>query len=126
MTLQEMFNKAYLGLAGQKFERSANKQGSCLYRSPDGKKCAVGHLISDEHYASHLESKSVFSWDVNQALTASGVDLIDRGIADVTSEAEQVLNECQQCHDNSVSPEDMQQLLQKVAAAHNLTVPELP
>lgn len=125
MNLQEAFNKMYLGLAGQKFEKSVSDRNRCQYRGVEGRKCAIGHLISDENYNTGLELKSVFSWDVNHALTASGVDMIGNGI-DVTSEAEQVLNECQQSHDNSVSPEDMQHLLKKVAAAHNLTVPELP
>ena len=32
---------------------------ACAYRSPDGLKCAVGCLISDEEYSPYMEKKTV-------------------------------------------------------------------
>ena len=31
--------------------------GTCMYRGPDGKKCAVGLFITDKHYNVELEGK---------------------------------------------------------------------
>lgn len=46
MTPQEMFNKAYIGVMTQGVQSKSN--GSCLYRGPNGTKCAVGFLIDDD------------------------------------------------------------------------------
>ncbi|MGQ7794435.1 hypothetical protein ACUN0C_18675 [Faunimonas sp. B44] len=37
------------------------KFGGCVYRGPEGTKCAVGCLIPDELYSPKLEGRSVFS-----------------------------------------------------------------
>lgn len=55
MNLQEIFNKVYTGLRDQGFERAVNERGNCMYRAPDGKKCAFGHLIPDELYKPEME-----------------------------------------------------------------------
>lgn len=44
---QAMFNAAYIGLAGQGFERSFVEGEGCMYRGRDGKKCAIGHCLPD-------------------------------------------------------------------------------
>ncbi|MGQ7794513.1 hypothetical protein ACUN0C_19080 [Faunimonas sp. B44] len=41
-------------------ERAVAEGGGCLYRGPDGTKCAVGCLIPDELYTPRLEGNSVF------------------------------------------------------------------
>ena len=38
-------------------EPSLNKDGKCLYRGPNGLKCAAGHLISDEEYNPSMEGR---------------------------------------------------------------------
>jgi hypothetical protein len=58
MTKQEMFTKAWLGLAGQNWEQSV-LFGECMYRGPGGLKCAAGHLIPDEKYRSEMEYVSI-------------------------------------------------------------------
>src|SRR5690349_17957407 len=40
----------------------------CMYRSPEGRKCAVGILISDENYRPLLEVQNCFRPDVVAAL----------------------------------------------------------
>lgn len=55
MTLQEIFNKVYLGLASQGFKQSADDNGRCVYRSSDGCKCAAGQLIPDEDYRKEFD-----------------------------------------------------------------------
>ena len=44
MTIQEMFDKAVRGLAGQGWRRSAAEYGGCMYHSPNGDRCAWGHV----------------------------------------------------------------------------------
>jgi hypothetical protein len=59
MTKQEMFNKAWTGLKAQGFVPCADSFGSCMYRDPEsGRRCAFGHLISDEEYNEDLEGLS--------------------------------------------------------------------
>lgn len=50
---QEHFNKAYLGViaqGGPAFRRGNVEEdfGGCMYLTPDGNKCAVGHILSDK------------------------------------------------------------------------------
>ena len=56
----------------------------CLYRAPQGLSCAIGCLISDEHYSEDLESNSVdstaikdaVSRSLNQPVTSSDVNML--------------------------------------------------
>jgi hypothetical protein len=70
MELQEVFNKVYLGLAGQYFERSINGHGVCAYRGHSWRKCAIGHLIPDALYSCEMDSES---WSVDHVLNSCGV-----------------------------------------------------
>ena len=54
---QEAFNAAWLGLKSQGFERSADG-GLCMYRGPNGLKCALGWCIPDYMYAPEMEGCS--------------------------------------------------------------------
>lgn len=40
----------------------------CLYRAPDGRKCAVGLLIPDDRYCAPLEHCGAHSYLVQEAL----------------------------------------------------------
>lgn len=46
MTRQEAFNTAYFGVIAQGCASIANEH--CLYRGPNGTKCGIGHLLTDE------------------------------------------------------------------------------
>ena len=37
---------------------SMNDEDQCMYRGPDGLKCAAGHLIPDDEYDERMEGKS--------------------------------------------------------------------
>ena len=37
---------------------SINENGTCVYRNPEGLKCAAGHLIPDSEYDETMECKS--------------------------------------------------------------------
>ena len=73
MTMQEAFNKSVLGVVAQ--GRPSIENGFCLYRAPNGCKCALGHLIADEHYHPGLENTTANSTALRKALAASGMDV---------------------------------------------------
>ncbi len=56
---QEIFNLVVEGFAKQM--STANVDRGCLYRTLDGKKCAIGMLIPDELYKASIEYTSVES-----------------------------------------------------------------
>ncbi len=71
MTNQEIFDKVVAHLRKQN-ARSVMML-KCLYRGPNGLKCAVGCLISDDAYSRDLETRVVGASKVQSALLASGV-----------------------------------------------------
>lgn len=75
MTLQQVFDKAVIALKRQN-KASRDDGGTCFYRHPDDPtvRCAVGHLIADEHYSPDLEGKTVNHNKVQAALEASGIN----------------------------------------------------
>ena len=78
MSMQEVFTTVAIHLLRQgkqsiRTERS-REEGRCAYRSAHGGlKCAIGKLITDEHYTQDLEGLSVSSGNVLTALYESGV-----------------------------------------------------
>lgn len=60
MSLQEIYDRAVAGLAGQGFEPSVSKNGHlCRYRGEDGRKCAAGHVIDDDEYIQEMEGTNI-------------------------------------------------------------------
>lgn len=118
-----MFDKAYLGLASQNFKRSRIDSSitvfaGCRYRGPDGFKCAVGHLISDEYYLASLEGRNADDPAVVQALRGSGA------FSDAMFESG-FLTELQGAHDRGCTAGEMRILLDTFAQRHGLTVPPI-
>ena len=72
---QEVYSVARQLLLTQNKKSSvaSDGEGMCLYRSPDGCKCAIGALIKDEFYTPNLEYKDCNSISVGDALEHSGV-----------------------------------------------------
>jgi hypothetical protein len=64
---------------------------SCQYRGTDGRKCAAGWLIADEHYDSDMEGSNATTITVFEALVKSGVPK--------TQHAEQLISKMQDAHD---------------------------
>jgi len=116
-TKQECFDIAYLGCAGQGFTQSVTTSDtkSCLYRSPDGKKCAAGHILPDDEF-DKLPPNLNYAKVYNIPWFAKNFD-IDMML---------FLRELQYCHDNGFTPETMQQKFVAWAAWVGLVVPELP
>ena len=58
---QQVFDKVAAHLLAQGITSSKGHEvgGTCLYRGPNGTKCAVGCLIPDDLYSPNMEGKSV-------------------------------------------------------------------
>ena len=67
---QTIFNKVAAHLLTQR-EQSLNADGRCSYRGQNGRRCAVGCLINDEHYHSALGDKTIATYAVRQAVKNS-------------------------------------------------------
>ena len=59
MTTQEVFDKVATHLLTQNFKSVDDFGRCCLYRGPEGTKCAVGILIPDEQYNPSMEHHTV-------------------------------------------------------------------
>jgi hypothetical protein len=73
--------------------RPSVHRGTCLYRSPCGAKCIVGHMISDEEYAPEMDNDIM------------AVDLVAKFPQLKLSQEGNVyiLQELQSCHDSAAS-----------------------
>jgi hypothetical protein len=69
--LQELFDRVARHLLIQNAKSEVPSGGECLYKGPNGLKCAVGCLIKDEFYNSALECDIVNTPPVRAALNAS-------------------------------------------------------
>jgi hypothetical protein len=83
--MQEVFNKVWNHLKAQNaqsidLDADPDEEGwkPCMYHNPQGLKCAVGCLITDEAYAKwgdHIEGLGSLNSEVLRALSESGVDV---------------------------------------------------
>lgn len=61
LTAQQVFDTAAIHLITQGVpSHEEGKRSECLYRGPNGTKCAVGAMITDEEYSPDMEGTSVF------------------------------------------------------------------
>lgn len=116
MEFQEAFNKAYLGVVRQGGIARMSEVGGCCYQTSDRKRCAIGHLLSDEQLA------SVHSEGLN---TQTISNLVDTGVLD-KSFGDKFFRKLQRAHDHAMSLDDFKESMRRLAADYNLTMPELP
>ena len=91
-----------------------NRGVSCLYRGPDGLKCAAGVLIPDELYSTSLEGTSFLSLPVDVKRSAGGIDQESVGL----------IKRLQSVHD-TCEPIDWRMTLEGVARSFNLSAAAL-
>jgi hypothetical protein len=113
---QKFFDTGVLGIRRQ--GQRAVSEGSCVYRSPSGLKCFVGHNIPDSAYTPNMEN-SIPCWDGSY-----GVDDSSHRIA-VAAGAESkhdalFMRVCQSAHDGAVNMDDFVRKARSVAARYNL------
>jgi hypothetical protein len=116
---QEMFDQAVLGVVGQG-KRSVNAAGKCLYRGPNGLKCAVGFLIADKRYNAEYNGAGASSPEVINMIEAS----IGRELKNIEIS---VLESLQTMHDGCERPghfiDDFIRGVTCVAKDYNLKMP---
>lgn len=130
MTRQEMFNKAYLGVIKQgdpAVQSHPNTDGlMCSYLAPDGRKCAVGHLMTEEE----LKVMGAFKGGV-QDLADDWADCLPRPEWLMGDKNLDFLSHLQDTHDNLMGydgaefVENYKYDMAKFASFYDLTVPEL-
>jgi hypothetical protein len=106
MTPQEIFDTVavHLMTQGQRSEDEAYEE--CLYRGPDGLKCAAGVLIPDDDYSWGMEGLPVLSHPYfKKRFDAYCVGLIES---------------LQRCHDD-IEPVDWLKRLEEIAAERGLS-----
>jgi len=117
MTEQEVFNKVWDHIIAQG-EPSVNKDGHCLYRGPNGLKCAAGIFLTDEQAADSDEH------------AATWAHLDDMGYPELEGLPNHLIKNLQICHDEA-SPlggedfiKDFKYRARFVAKVFNLTIPK--
>lgn len=98
MNAQEIFDTAAVGVIRQG-RQSANAFGTCVYRGPNGRKCAAGFLLPDEVYDPSMdcddeETGQGTGWSnlVKRFSSRLPVDLINNS---------DLIADLQSCHDNA-------------------------
>jgi len=95
---KDLFHRGVQAIHNQKVASHQDLLG-CRYRGPNGTKCAVGHLIADEHYNSSFEGKIVVS-------SREIIKAIEKSIgAKLNSHHIKVLKFLQKAHDNAALKE---------------------
>lgn len=113
MTRQEMLDRAVRGLRSQGW-RPAMAAGACRYLTPDGLRCAWGHV--DPEGTAGSGTTPVRRLSVGVAATLESADLV-------------FAERLQLCHDWPAlnrTAWSMEELFRKLAAEYNLIYPEEP
>jgi hypothetical protein len=94
--LQAIFDKACAGVIAQRGQSMMiGDNSTCAYRGEGGKKCAIGHLLSDEQ----IEMYGVKEMDNPERFVSELVNELVPGVQ--TSMAVEFLTDLQDAHDNS-------------------------
>jgi len=126
VTNQEIFDRVYRHLLTQNAQAYDGDCGGCRYRDEQGRKCAVGCLISDDDYKPALEGTLVSSIDLAYPPSnkQTRLSLLYRIVAQIVPDQTGVslLHELQTVHD-TVDVENWPKRLCEVAKQFKLTVP---
>ena len=116
MSLQEIHDIIKQGLESQQWQQSLDKWNRCMYRSKNGRKCAVGHILPDEFYTKHIEG-----------LQLDGVLFKSRkckpffaGLNTHNDDKISFLYEMQDCHDRNNSPSRMKREFEDISNRYRL------
>lgn len=106
--LQEMFDISVSGLLKQNKKSKSEDGHACLYRAPDGSKCAAGLLIPDESYDEKFESHAcltdmeikdlMFDYSIQRIST---LEKLREAIGIDTIEKQELIRKLQRIHDDS-------------------------
>jgi len=118
MDEQVIYDKVCAHLAQQKTKSKVDGADVCCYRTPDGKRCAIGCLIPDEMYRPEMEI------DIHGKPGASVFRLMDVSAdfrALIGIENLMLCTHLQRAHDFSNSPRRLKRRLLELAEIFGLT-----
>ena len=112
MNNQEFFDKTMEHLRKQGVPSA--RGASCLYRGPEGTRCAIGFHIPDELYKPEMEGKGVGN------LLGHHPELrpLFKGVS------EELMEELQLLHDNDLGTSYFEEQVEKIANRYHLTYKE--
>lgn len=115
LTKQEMFDRAYRGLAGQKWRQSIRPgNDSCVYNGPNRTHCAFGWIDT--------KIPALYNSDTSiQMLHDAGVGVAAKLDAELLGFAAELQN----AHDGADVPRDMRSAFKAIASEHGLKIPRL-
>ena len=113
-SMREAFHTVYRHLMTQNVKSFDATNTFCQYRGEAGCKCAVGCLISDEHYVNHIENHRVNSPAVLKAIHASGYS--------TSKKAVELYTQLQRIHD-TWNPPEWQTQLNLLTKEFSVTIP---
>lgn len=116
ISIQEMFNRAYIGLRSQGFRRCVAydkwlKADVCVYNGPGGMHCAWGWV--DTNIPANI-SEGLSVWSLNRRRIGVASELDDEGL--------KFADKLQRCHDSGTE-ERMKRRLHILADEYGLTIP---
>lgn len=112
LTKQIMFNRAYRGLARQKWKQCIGDNGECVYNGPRGTHCAYGWI----------DPKVPDLYNVSTSISTLRSDKI--GVAaSLTDDLFSFACDLQTEHDSGEVPRAMRAAFHAIAKQHNLKIP---
>ena len=107
---QDTFDRVYLGLKAQDFQRATNNVGSCVFQNSNNLRCAIGHLPPDNLLPKNATISSLLDLDYNFH------DFHDYSL----------VLDLMKAHDQGTTPFLMQNMLEVVAHKFKLEIPNDP
>ena len=116
MIYQQHFNKVWDYFITKENPKSYDSTtGYCLYRGPNGTRCAIGILIPDKLYNPGMEKSSIDSVLTNFPKLADYLE-------SKSMEDRVFMYKLQSCHDDPITKESMKQKLVELASEYNLQI----
>jgi hypothetical protein len=115
ITAQEIFDRVWRRFVVERAPRGVNIHGGCMYRTPGGRMCAVGCLLTDE------EAETIMVAYGNGSLVNA---LCSRGLLPARFKPHMpLLCRLQATHDGPEFDSDRARRLREVANLFDLTIP---
>lgn len=111
MTNQEAFDTMVRHLRKQGRKSENDQKDYCLYRGPEGLKCAVGVLIPDSEYQKKWDEAGIRVNELGHCQSLNGLDLT-------------MLEKMQFAHD-CASVDSWEICFERIAARYHLSMPPL-